>query len=41
LNKTRVYLAGCGDTGNALAFGGGTTGTVNFTEKYSGFTGTF
>jgi len=25
-------LAGCGDNANALAFGGGTTATVNNTE---------
>jgi len=41
LNQSRGYIAGCGDTGNALAFGGGTTGAVGTSEKYSGFTGSF
>jgi len=34
-------LGGCGATDGALAFGGGTTATLNTTEKYTGFTGTF
>jgi len=34
-------LAGCGDATNVLSFGGGTTGSVAFSEKYTGFTGSF
>jgi len=36
-----MYLFGCGTTDAALAFGGGTTATMNNSEKYSGFTGSF